>query len=483
MRTIFSSLALLLISTLGLAQPNYSGAYGNYPHCQACHSSGGATMNQFTLWSHTAHSLAYDNHAELQWNADCLPCHTTGWDAQLSNGGFDDFFFSGDTIGMLEMRNVQCESCHGPTDEVPHPASTVVDFHAEVCADCHSWTEAPTYVEWTTGAHGSAASVGTQQLGCAKCHEAASAAHFLDSGEAWTSLPPDPVWQITCAACHPTHADSLFSVQLWKENEDLCRTCHSMEGAVAGEIPHSPQNEMILGPGYGGFEWPGYVYNNSCHQTYLPEPCTMCHMYTSEWGNPDPTTTGHSLQPNIMLCATQGCHDNSIPSDSSFNINGCQTETDSLVEVLGGMLAIADTTTTEYVQAKFDYDFVVGDGSRGVHNFFYARDLLMSSIDGLYPVVVNPHETELPRTFMVMGPYPNPFNPLATISYQLPAGSLVSLWVYDTTGRLISELVNGWQTAGTHRATFDGSVLPSGIYIYRLTAGEFSASGKMVLLK
>jgi predicted CXXCH cytochrome family protein len=483
MRIMILLISLLLTAASTLAQPNYTGVYGGYPHCQACHASGSEPTNQYPHWRNTGHSLAYDSHPGLQWNADCLPCHTTGWDTQLSNGGFDDFFYSSDTLGMQQMRNVQCESCHGPTDQVPHPATTVVDFHAEVCADCHSWTEAPTYIEWTAGAHGSAAPIGTQQLVCAKCHEAASIAHFLDTGEPGTSLPPDPVWQVACASCHPAHADSTFSVQLWKENEDLCRSCHTMEGTVVGEIPHSPQNEMILGPGYGGFEWPGYVYNNSCHETYLPEPCTMCHMYTSEWGNPDPTATGHSLQPSISLCATQGCHDNSIPPDSSFNINNCQTETDSLMEVLGGLLAIADTTTIEYAQAKFDYNFVVNDGSRGIHNFYYARDLLMSSIEGLYPVVVNPHETNLPFSFKAEGSYPNPFNPQTAISYQLPIDSFVNLRVYDTVGRLISTRVNGWQPAGSHRATFDGSFLPSGIYIFRLTAGEFAAAGKMLLLK
>jgi hypothetical protein len=157
--------------------------------------------------------------------------------------------------------------------------------------------------------------------------------------------------------------------------------------------------------------------------------------------------------------------------------------TDSLVEVLGAMLAVADTTTVEYAQAKFDYDFVVNDGSRGVHNFLYARDLLISSIEGLYPVVVKIQEAELPLSFRVEGPHPNPFNPLASLRYQLPANSFVSLRVYDTSGRLISTLVADWRAAGMHRATFDGSNLPSGIYLYRLSAGEFTASGKMLLLK
>jgi len=88
-----------------------------------------------------------------------------------------------------------------------------------------------------------------------------------------------------------------------------------------------------------------------------------------------------------------------------------------------------------------------------------------------------------PSSFLLLQAYPNPFNPLAAISYQLPAGSFVNLEAYDIAGKLISTLANGWQAAGTHRATFDGAVLPSGIYIYRLTAGEFTAAGKMLLLK
>jgi len=125
--------------------------------------------------------------------------------------------------------------------------------------------------------------------------------------------------------------------------------------------------------------------------------------------------------------------------------------------------------------ALTDYDLVGGLGCfpLAVGNWW--------TYDWMTGVKTEPQSS--PSSFLLLQAYPNPFNPLAAISYQLPAKNFVSLRVHDTTGRLISELVNGWQTAGTHRATFDGSVLPSGIYIYRLTAGEFSASGKMVLLK
>ncbi|HDH57040.1 MAG TPA: T9SS type A sorting domain-containing protein [Bacteroidetes bacterium] len=90
---------------------------------------------------------------------------------------------------------------------------------------------------------------------------------------------------------------------------------------------------------------------------------------------------------------------------------------------------------------------------------------------------------EKPEDYRLCSNYPNPFNPMTAISYQLEAVSFVNLTVYDTGGREIVELVNGWRDAGIHQAAFDASNLASGVYIYRITAGDFNASGKMVLMK
>jgi hypothetical protein len=78
---------------------------------------------------------------------------------------------------------------------------------------------------------------------------------------------------------------------------------------------------------------------------------------------------------------------------------------------------------------------------------------------------------------------PNPFNPTTALSFKLQASSFVSLNVYDIAGRIVATLANGWREAGNHEVTFDGSNLPSGVYLVRLTAGEFTAVQKMVLLK
>ncbi len=78
---------------------------------------------------------------------------------------------------------------------------------------------------------------------------------------------------------------------------------------------------------------------------------------------------------------------------------------------------------------------------------------------------------------------PNPFNPVTAISYQLSAFSFVNLSVYDVQGRQVAKLVNGWRDAGYHEVTFDASDLASGIYLYRIEAGEFTVARKMVLMK
>jgi hypothetical protein len=79
--------------------------------------------------------------------------------------------------------------------------------------------------------------------------------------------------------------------------------------------------------------------------------------------------------------------------------------------------------------------------------------------------------------------YPNPFNPTTTFSYQLAATSHINLKVFDISGREIAVLVNSTKPPGMYSILWNADKIPSGIYIYRLTAGRTSISRKMVLLK
>ena len=79
--------------------------------------------------------------------------------------------------------------------------------------------------------------------------------------------------------------------------------------------------------------------------------------------------------------------------------------------------------------------------------------------------------------------YPNPFNPQTQIQYILPAANHVTLEVFDLLGRNIRTLVDQEQAAGTHSVIFDAKDLPNGTYVYRLTAGAFTETKTMILLK
>jgi hypothetical protein len=90
---------------------------------------------------------------------------------------------------------------------------------------------------------------------------------------------------------------------------------------------------------------------------------------------------------------------------------------------------------------------------------------------------------QAPTEFALYPCSPNPFNAKTVASFELRVASEVSLRVYDTAGRSVMMLVNGWREAGRHEATFDAGELPSGMYFCRIQAGEFNATQKMVLLK
>ncbi|KAB2925280.1 MAG: cellulase family glycosylhydrolase [Bacteroidetes bacterium] len=90
-------------------------------------------------------------------------------------------------------------------------------------------------------------------------------------------------------------------------------------------------------------------------------------------------------------------------------------------------------------------------------------------------------DASLPSAFALFQNHPNPFNPVTTIAYSVPHDGAVTLTVYDLLGREVSVLFSGFARAGHHTASFDASHLSSGVYLYRLTSGSFSAARKMVL--
>jgi len=89
----------------------------------------------------------------------------------------------------------------------------------------------------------------------------------------------------------------------------------------------------------------------------------------------------------------------------------------------------------------------------------------------------------IPKENILFQNYPNPFNPSTKISYSIKEESLVTIKVYDILGKEIITLVNENKPLGNYEAEFDASQLPSGMYIYKLQAGNFTSVSKMILTK
>lgn len=122
----------------------------------------------------------------------------------------------------------------------------------------------------------------------------------------------------------------------------------------------------------------------------------------------------------------------------------------------------------------FDSTVYVGNAFDGV----WAQ-----SVNDIIQTGIRDNQGGVPLRFSLEQNYPNPFNPSTTIRYQLPANNRVTLKIYDILGREVRTLVDGREAAGTHSVTFDAADLPSGVYFYRIEAGSYQKTKKLVLLK
>jgi len=98
-------------------------------------------------------------------------------------------------------------------------------------------------------------------------------------------------------------------------------------------------------------------------------------------------------------------------------------------------------------------------------------------------VNIDNQEFQMPKHFALAQNYPNPFNVSTIIQYNLPVHSNITIDIYDILGRKVKTLVDKQQQAGYHTIDFDASELSSGVYFYRLQAGDYIETKKMILLK
>jgi hypothetical protein len=132
--------------------------------------------------------------------------------------------------------------------------------------------------------------------------------------------------------------------------------------------------------------------------------------------------------------------------------------------------------------------------SNQINNATYKR--LDYSTDGVIDLIVDEErpaagnegqidfkDLTTPKTYDLSQNYPNPFNPSTTIEYSIPNDAVVSLKIFDVLGKEVATLVNEQKATGTYIVNWNASNFSSGLYFYRLNAGEFSQTKKMFLVK
>jgi len=229
---------------------------------------------------------------------------------------------------------------------------------------------------------------------------------------------------------------------------------------VAEIIPHEP--EIIIPPEGGSFTYDIEIKNETTNDLTVNVSIYMTRLF---YDYPHPV----AVKPNISIDAgtqiTRLDLEQTIPGNFE-------------PDIYKYVIWVRDAATSSLLAQDIIFFEKLGEpGGQEACSLTGNKPELLGWENSRISSVSKPNEIEL------ISAYPNPFNPSTTIRYSVPEAADVKLTVYDVSGRFVAEVIDGYQDAGMHTVAFDGSNLVSGLYIYRLTAGNQVASGKMMLIK
>ncbi len=146
--------------------------------------------------------------------------------------------------------------------------------------------------------------------------------------------------------------------------------------------------------------------------------------------------------------------------------------------------AVDDSLTPRIMKGGYVYFFVEEDRSFGIHNPQFTVAMLNAALNEMKGITnVNMEDGLVPEQYELSQNYPNPFNPTTTIKFSIPEASNVKVTVFDAIGREVAVLVNDQMSAGSYNVDWNAGNITSGIYLYRIESGDFTAVKKMILLK
>lgn len=372
----------------------------------------------------TAQWVAYNDGQTTKYNYGCFKCHTTGGSTAGSWNNVPT-----DSLGTFNEPGVRCEGCHGPgslhmaNPTTVKPPITGADLEFERCGDCHQRNGKTNAIPVSGG--------------------------FIQHREQYNELIATKhrlgSMQLTCSTCHDAHIALLYPNAAGNHATTgnkltaikvQCQSCH-------------PNKDIVLKDGNGN-----PIGTKSAN-------CIDCHMSRAKKTAVSQTIgTGYKadLTTHLIKIETRP-----YPRDSMFNAAGTlvKLDADGLGRVTLDFACLPCHSTKDLAWAS---SFAGGIHTNGI----------ITDVEDNQTIVTD---------YAMSQNYPNPFNPSTKITFDLPQTTDVTLNIYSITGEKIATLISNVMPAGQHNVTFEASALPSGVYIYKINAGEFSSSKKMVLMK
>src|SRR4030095_17029149 len=375
---------------------------------------------------------------------------------------------------------------------------------------------------------------------CVRCHDGYGYVNFTKGIGTFTNgMTQAKHEMVACASCHDPHGNSNFAgLRNRPVNSDtlangyhytnvgngiVCMDCHkSRRNATTYVLTrvtsstwgphHNSQADMYLGQNLATFGGP--PYRTTLHYTFLPNACVTCHMTqtATDPANKD-KVGGHALYLHNdstdydHLRACQNCHpgktrfDQFIADqdyDGDNQVEPWRLEMDGVltkfriqlppvgIDSVAWQLIAADSNNVTLRKAYWNYLSVSEGSARCLHNPKYTVDALIASYLAIIGII--PVSNEVPVKFEVSQNYPNPFNPVTNINFAIAKQSDVTIKIFDIMGREVKTLVNEKMPPGRYKVDWrsdnnSGKKVSSGVYLYRVIAGSFVETKKMILVR